>query len=348
MTEGLPARVAELRTPALVVDLDVLDANVTAMGRRWPGSSLRTHVKAFKSTAMARHVAARGHPTFCCATVREVEGLARAGLGEDLLLANEVVVAAEARRLRELDARVTVAVDSPESVAALGAAGPLEVLVDVDVGLPRCGCAPEDAGWIADLARRAGHPVRGVMGYEGHLMVVGDRRERAEGVERSLGLLARAHEVVGGDVVSGGGTGTWDLNTGITELQAGSYTLMDTAYAGLGLPFGQAAAVIGTVLSRSTRKGYAVADVGLKALGMDHGDPSIDGARVWFCSDEHLTFAPEHGPLPAVGAKVAVWPAHIDPTVAYHEQLWVARPSADEPLEEASVLDRWPVDLRGW
>ena len=108
-----------------------------------------------------------------------------------------------------------------------------------------------------------------------------------------MALLVAAHDAVGGEVVSGGGTGTWDINRWITELQAGSYLLMDTAYAKLELPFEAALTLAGTVDLGEPAGGYAVADVGLKALGMDHGNPSIvdpPGAKVWFCSDEHLTF----------------------------------------------------------
>lgn len=159
-----------------------------------------------------------------------------------------------------------------------------------------------------------------------------------------MALLLEAHAVVGGEVISGGGTGTWDLNHWVTELQAGSYTLMDTAYAQLGLPFRPALWIHSTVLSRHPQ-GYAVCDAGLKSLGMDHGNPSIDGATVWFCSDEHITFGPAPGAdatsLPEVGSHVRVWPAHVDPTIALHECLWVV--DAD-----GHVVDRWPVDLRNW
>jgi D-serine deaminase-like pyridoxal phosphate-dependent protein len=151
-----------------------------------------------------------------------------------------------------------------------------------------------------------------------------------------MALLARAHAEVGGDVISAGGTGTFDLNHLASEIQAGSYALMDTSYAKLGLPFRQALCVLGSVISVSS--GWAVADVGLKALGMDHGNPSIEGARVLFCSDEHVTFVSEQ-PL-RVGARVRVWPAHVDPTVAYHERIWLA--------EGEEVVDALPVDLRGW
>ena len=105
-----------------------------------------------------------------------------------------------------------------------------------------------------------------------------------------MGLLMRAHEEVGGEVISAGGTGTYDINTWATEIQAGSYALMDTAYAKLGLPFVHALSVLSTVISVS--KDWVVADCGLKALGMDHGNPSVEGSAVWFCSDEHLTWRP--------------------------------------------------------
>src|SRR5215470_6507864 len=219
-------KTSDLQTPALLVDVDAFEHNLKVMADALPGARLRPHVKAHKCTALARRQAARGHRGFTCATIREMEGLAAAGLGDDLLLANEVL---DARRLGALDARVTVAVDSPETVAAAAAGGVREVLVDVNVGLPRCGCAPEDAGRIAEAARRAGLSVRGVMGYEGHAMLVAERARRAELVAESMQRLRAAHAQVGGEVVSAGGTGSFDLNTAATEIQAGSYALMDTA-----------------------------------------------------------------------------------------------------------------------
>jgi D-serine deaminase-like pyridoxal phosphate-dependent protein len=112
---------------------------------------------------------------------------------------------------------------------------------------------------------------------------------------------------------------------------------MDTAYGKLDLPFRPALTVLATVISVSS--GWAVADCGLKALGMDHGNPSIDEAQVWFCSDEHVTFSATE--LPAVGDRIRVRPAHVDPTVAYHEAMHLVD-------EDGQVLDTWPVDMRGW
>jgi D-serine deaminase-like pyridoxal phosphate-dependent protein len=327
---------SRLATPALLVRRDLLDANLATMAQALPGGRLRPHVKAAKCTALAALQADLGHRAFTCATVAEMEGMARAGLGEDLLLANEVADATRLGALVRDGARITVAVDSEETVDAAAAAGVPEVLVDVNVGLPRCGCRPEDAGRVADAARRRGLEVRGVMGYEGHVVGLEDRAERTEKLEVAMERLVLAHGLVGGEVVSAGGTGTYDLNHWATEIQAGSYALMDTDYARLGLPFAQALSVLSTVVSVSS--GWAVADCGLKALGMDHGNPSIDGATVLYCSDEHVVFTP--GRPVRVGERIEVLPAHVDPTVAYHCFLHI--------VEGDEVVDRWPVDLRGW
>ena len=236
--------VGDLPTPALVVDATALEHNLATMAAALPGDRMRPHVKAHKCTALARRQLEHGHRGFTCATPRELIGLASAGLGDDLLLANESVDDARLRAMAELDARVTIAVDSDATVMAAARAGLREVLVDVDVGLPRCGCLPDDAGRIADHARAAGLDVRGVMGYEGHVVGLTDRAERITKTEQSMAQLLAAHELVGGDVVSGGGTGTYDINSWVTEMQAGSYALMDTAYGALGLPFLRALHVV--------------------------------------------------------------------------------------------------------
>ena len=336
--------VRDLGTPALVIDADALEHNLVTMAAARPGTSLRPHVKAHKSTSLAATQAAHGHPSFTCATPREVVGLAAAGLGHDLLLANEVL---DPRRLAMLAAAqerasITVAVDSPDTVDAAAAAGLRQALIDVNIGLPRCGCRPREAGHIADLARTRGMTVRGVMGYEGHLMVVPDHAEQEAKVRDAVDRLLAAHADVGGEVISAGGTGTYHLHDRVTEVQAGSYALMDSHYAQLGHPFQQACFVVGTVISANPR--FAVADVGLKAMGMDHGNPSIaefdgSGADVWFLSDEHITFVPHVG-VASVGERVWVVPAHIDPTMAMHDVAWLVRGH--------EVIDRWPIDLRGW
>ncbi len=333
-----PSSINELTTPALLIDTATFDRNLAAMDALRPGAELRPHVKAFKSTAMAKRLDADGHHSFCAATPREIEGLVAAGLTEDLLLANETL---DARRLGALSdhANITVAIDSDETLDAAIAGGVRSVLVDIDVGLPRCGCDVDDAGRLADRARAAGLDVRGVMGYEGHLMMVHDRDKKRAQVEQAMAILLQAHARVGGDVVSGGGTGTWDTNTWCTEIQAGSYTLMDTQYDELNMPFEKALSVLATVISVNA-KGWIIADCGLKALGMDHGNPSWDEGEVFFCSDEHITLAPRELSDWKVGDRVRIWPAHVDPTVARHEQFWL--------VDGDTVTDCWAIDLRHW
>jgi D-threonine aldolase len=329
-----PAKIADLPTPALIVDQAALDDNIAVMAAALPGAHLRPHVKAHKCTSLARRQAAAGHTGFTCATIRECEGMVEAGLGDDLLLANEVLNATRLGALVRAGARITVAVDSPETIEAAVAGEVPEVVIDVNVGMPRCGCEPGEAGRLAELATSRGLSVRGVMGYEGHVVGLPEEAEREQQCRAAMELLMAAHADVGGDLISAGGTGTYACNTWATEIQAGSYALMDTAYGRLGLPFQQAVFVLATVISSGRE--WAVADAGIKTLGMDHGKPHIARSKVWFCSDEHTTFSPPR----RIGDRVRLVPGHVDPTLAYHERLYLV--SGDD------VVDIWPVDLRGW
>lgn len=327
-------QLSDLPTPALIADADALEHNLDTMAAALPGERCRPHVKAHKSTALARLQAERGHANFTCATVREVEGMVRAGLGTDLLLANQVL---DCSRLAGLDARVTVAVDSEPTIEAAVSGGVREVVIDVNVGMPRCGCSPDDAGRLADSARSKGLEVRGVMGYEGHVVGVEAHEARVTMTEDCMQRLLAAHEAVGGDLVSAGGTGTYAINTWVNEIQAGSYVLMDSAYARLEqLPFRLGLYVLATVIHANDD--WVVADAGLKSLAMDHGNPEVEQGEVWFYSDEHATFGPRE-PV-SVGDRVRIVPAHIDPTIAKHERIHVF--SGDE------VIDTLEVDLRGW
>lgn len=314
------------------------------MAKIHPGRRLRPHVKAHKCTGLAAEQQGAGHKSFTCATPREILGMIAANVGDDFLLANETL---DPQRLSALanaqdDALITVAVDSEETLFAADKAGIRNVMIDINVGLPRCGCHVSLAGRLADAARIRGITVRGVMGYEGHLMMVTDREEKKERVHQAMALLAEAHEDVGGDIVSAGGTGTYDMFSGTTvnEVQAGSYALMDTHYAQLESPFVQAMWVVGTVISVHDK--WSVADVGLKSLSLDHGDPKIEKNSVWFCSDEHTTFSPTDGePRPKINDRVFVIPSHIDPTMAMHEVAYVANSFGE-------IIAEWPIDLRGW
>ncbi len=305
-----------------------------------PGDALRPHVKAFKSTAVAARLADAGHRRFCCATVREVEGLAAAGLDDDLLLANEVLDATRLGAVAAAGARVTVAVDSEQTIDAAvrrwrarGADRRQRRAAALRVR-PRSRRPPRR------LRPQTGLDVRGVMGYEGHLMDWTDRARQAVAVEQAMSLLLAAHDAVGGDIVSAGGTGTFDINTWANEIQAGSYLFMDTHYAKVGLPFAQALSLLTTVISVNRAGGWVVATVASRPWPWTTATPPSRGPRSSSARTSTHVRPRGDASLPSVGDRVRVVPAHVDPTVAYHERMHVVR--GDQ------VVDDWPIDLRGW
>src|SRR6185295_2212190 len=167
--------------------------------------------------------------------------------------------------------------------------------------------------------------LRGVMGYEGHLQPIVDRAERQQKTCAAMNELVATARLVRAaglpcEIVSGGGTGTFDISgrvPGVTEIQAGSYVLMDTDYARLGLPFEHAFSVLGTVVSKPGA-GYCVADCGHKSTTKDHGLPSVKGmpgASVTLLNDEHAVIALPPGSPVTIGDRIELWPSHTDPTV---------------------------------
>ena len=341
----------DLPTPALCVDVDALGRNLARMAEFFRGRpcALRPHVKAHKTPAIARLQAAAGAAGFTCATIGEAAVLARHGF-DDLLIANELVDPAKRPALRALAERVrlTVAVDSAAGVALLRGL-PVGVLVDVNVGLPRCGVAPADARALARTVADAGLPLRGVMGYEGHAMAIAEPDARAHAARAAMATLLEVAATLRADghaieVVSAGGTGTYAVTgtiPGVTEVQAGSYALMDTAYARFGLPFEEALRCLTTVVSVQGR--LAVLDAGLKALAVDHGNPALPpevGASVLFLSDEHTTLAAGEAFAARPGDRVWLRPSHVDPTVNLHDRLVAFRGE--------EVVDVWPVEARGY
>ena len=326
----------ELPTPALWADVDVLQSNIAEMAKRLPGNRLRPHVKAHKTTALARLQHDAGHLGFTCATTREVMGLAKVGLGDDLLLANETVDVNRLAAMAATNARVTVAVDSEATIDAAAEAGIRECVIDIRVGF-RCGCEVDEAAELANRARASNIAVRGVMGYEGHAMGVVDIDRRRELVKAAMERLLEAHSLVGGELITGGGTGTHAINTWANEIQAGSYVLMDTAYTEqTDQPFGQGLFLQSTIVSVADK--FAVCDAGLKAQGMDHGNPSWVDGEILFCSDEHTNLVPDESLQ--VGDRVSLIPAHIDPTMAKHQVLHL--------VSKGEVIDQWDIDLRHW
>ena len=266
-------------------------------------------------------------------------GMVAAGLGEDLLLANETLDPARLTAMASLQdqavdhrcSRLTRdhrcrSVGGPEVRAHRRQRRAAAVRLRPERGRPSCRLRTRSSAWssVASWATRA------------ISCAVVDRTEQRDLVAEAMDRLIVASLMVGGDIISAGGTGTYDLHDQVNEIQAGSYALMDTDYGGRGHPFKQACFILTTVISSNPE--YAVGDAGLKTHGMDHGNPSIDGATVRFLSDEHVTFVPTT--QMEVGAKVKMIPAHIDPTMAMHEVAWLTK--GDE------VIESWPIDLRGW
>ncbi|RLC57933.1 MAG: DSD1 family PLP-dependent enzyme [Chloroflexi bacterium] len=355
-----PRTVTDIPTPALILDADAMQANIERMAGffREDDCKLRPHFKAHKTPEIARRQLAAGSCRgLTCATVDEA--VAVADICDDILIANEVIGPDKTARVAAISASgvdMKIAVDSAEGLAMAGeaavAAGTeIGVLVDVNVGMPRCGVPPDAA---AELAARAtetpGVRLRGLMGYEGHAVGIAERDKREQVTREAMdGLLAAVSTVreagLPCEIVSAGGTGSYDITgriAGITEVQAGSYVLMDTAYAKLDSPFRQAIWVLGTVISRPA-PGLCVTDSGHKACTEDHGNPDVDGvegASVLFLSDEHASITLPPASAITVGDRIRLIPSHIDPTINLHDVIYV--------LEGDRVTDVWPIAARGY
>jgi 3-hydroxy-D-aspartate aldolase len=368
MTEGPVGRpVAELDTPALLIDLPAFERNLAAMRdlAARAGIAYRPHAKAHKSPVVAGLQQAHGARGVCCAKLGEAEALADGGVA-DVLITGEVVGAPKLRRLVALArrARVAVVADHPDGVAALSGAATsagitLDVLVEVDVGQGRCGTPPgAPAVALAErVARSPGLRFRGFQGYHGAIQMLADFGRRAAEVRAAaarLGETAEAARKAGlpVEVLTGGGTGTAALDVAagvLTELQPGSYVFMDTNYAAIAWdqagappPFARALSVRATVVSRPARE-RAVVDAGLKALSSDGGLPApkdAPGAAFAFGGDEHgiLRF---DGACPLdLGAQVELYPSHCDTTVNLHDRFFAVRGGVVEAVWEITGRGR--------
>jgi D-serine deaminase-like pyridoxal phosphate-dependent protein len=341
-------------TPALVVDLDIFEANVTAMAEmlRGTGKTLRPHVKTHRTPELARRQLGGQAVGVTCATVGEAEAMVAAGI-DDVLIANEVVEPGKIERLASLarQARIGVAVDDREPVAVLSQAASrvavtVDVLIDVDVLLHRCGVGSADeAVALADAVTRSpGLRLRGIMGYEGRVRL-GDE-DRAGKIDRAYALLAEVVVALRGagfgvEVVSGAGTSTLReaiADPTITEIQAGVYALMEPELLNLDLPFRCAVAIRGTVISR--HPGRIVLDIGRRSAGMEYGPPVPIGFAPTdlAISDEHTRVAMPD-PLPPLGSQLDMVPGQIRTTFNLHDHVWVSR--------GGRLIDRWPISARG-
>jgi len=351
----------ETETPALLVDLDKLEKNVKKMADFFADKpcALRPHWKTPKTVEIAKMQLAAGAGGITCAKVSEAEVLVDAGI-YDVLIANEVVGADKVLRLVDLNriGDVKAAVDDPDQVkmiseAAAAAGVRVGLLVDVFVGLPRCGVKPEDAAELAKTVDASpGVELRGVMGYEGHVVNMEDEDRRRAEAEKSMGMLTQAADSIREsglpcEIVSGGGTGTYDISgvfPGVTEIQAGSYCLMDVKYGKLGLGFEKAATILSSVCSRAPAlPGWTIIDAGMKVMTNEFGLPEligVPGARLAMLSEEHGHLVAEGGePDLKPGDKVELTPSHICTTVNLHELMYVVR--GDE------IAGVWEIKARG-
>jgi D-serine deaminase-like pyridoxal phosphate-dependent protein len=330
----------ELPTPALVVDLDVMEANIAAMQAAVSGAgkALRPHAKAHKRVEIAKRQIAAGANGVCCATLREMESMTSAGIG--VLLTTPVASRVKVERITQLSryADVTVVVDHPYQVDLFESTGvPLNVLVDLDIGDHRTG-VPCDERAIALARRVAASPSLRFGGLQAYSVSGSHTVGHAERLLHSTSALASAVMIqkellaIGLDAMrlTGGSTGTWDIDIQIpelTELQAGSYPLMDVAYGKIGgVPFGVAMTVLATVISASHPDRVTV-DAGFKAFSTDRpfGPVAVGlpGATWQWAGDEHgFLFA---DPLPAMGEQVSFVAPHCDPTVNLHEKMYICR-----------------------
>jgi D-serine deaminase-like pyridoxal phosphate-dependent protein len=350
---------SDIPTPALIVDVRALDRNIRRMADFFAPRrcKLRPHFKAHKTAEIARRQLAAGSCSgLTCATVFEAETAAE--FAGDILIANEVVDREKCRRVAALARHITmaIAIDSAAGLEAMSAAAreanaTVGALVDINVGQNRCGVAPgQDAVDLAtQVADAPGLTLRGLMGYEGHVVGIPDRVDREASVSSAMEQLVLTTEmfVAAGlptTIVSAGGTGSYDISStfdAVTEIQAGSYALMDTEYARLDLPFEHALFVLGTVISRPAAE-RCVADSGHKACAKDHGYPSVKnvpGASVVALNDEHATIALSAQSAIIIGDRVYLIPSHIDPTMNLHDVVYA--------FEDDTVVGVWRI-ARGY
>jgi D-serine deaminase-like pyridoxal phosphate-dependent protein len=338
------------------LDLPVVRGNINRMAARTRGPTrLRPHVKSHKSAEIARLQIEAGALGLTAATVWEAAAMTAAGM-DDVLVANEVVGEEKIRQLADLarTARVTVAVDHVRNAQALSAAAgavgtKIGVLLDVDVGLHRCGVRTEQEALVLSdqISQLPGIHLRGVMGYEGHCALEPDRGKRAANVRTAMERLLAVADALRSaglsvEVVSAGGTGTFDLTgcyPGVTELQAGSYVFMDSSRTDLVPEFAVGLTVLATVVSR--HQTTVVLDCGKKTVGVDFAPPRLVGeaARVRYVSEEHTVFDVDSDCGLEVGRRVELIPSYCPTTINLHDVYYV--------VQDGVVIDVWPVLARG-
>src|SRR5215207_2275189 len=355
------AAIADIETPALIVDLDALDRNIAKMAdfSRRTGVRVRPHAKTHKSPAIALRQIAQGAVGQCVQKVGEAEALVRGGV-KDVLVSNQVVGERKLRRLAALaqDATIALCFDSAEQIDAASRVAQ-DFGVELDVGMERCGVAPGKAA--AALARRiADAPnlkFRGLQAYHGRAQHLPTHQERAQAVAYAVDAVRETLDALAAaslscEIIGGAGTGTFAIEaaSGVyNELQVGSYVFMDTEYArieakdgGRYAEFEHTLFVLASVISRAAGE-RAIVDAGLKSYSAEKGPPWVkDGndIEVVGVSDEHgkLRLGPK-APRLSMGDKLWLIPGHCDPTVNLHDWYVGVRHGRVEAL--------WPISARG-
>jgi 3-hydroxy-D-aspartate aldolase len=366
---GVPEGRSKLQTPALVIDLDVLERNIAHMAEfaAKRGIQLRPHAKTHKSAEIARQQIEAGGLGVCVAKLGEAEALADAGV-ENLLITSPVVTDKGIERLIALNARMPdlmATIDNPETAgridtAAKASGKKLKVLVDLDPGMSRTGIPMGDRGFalVEQVTKAGGLEFMGLQCYAGnvqHMESPNERRDRSLSVMRELGEFRDSLKKRGINprIVSGGGTGTFDIDPDahvLTELQVGSYVFMDRQYRdvwtkpGDAVPFETSLFVQTTVIS-ANRDGLATTDAGFKSFATDAGPPEIatgapEGANYFFFGDEQggVLYSTATAKLVPGSVLTCVVP-HCDPTVNLYDVYHAVRGDRLEAI--------WPVDSRG-
>ncbi len=353
-------RLAEIDTPALLLDLDVVERNIATMAAFFAKqrANLRPHFKTPKCPEIAKLQLEAGAIGITCAKIGEAEEIAKAGLDASVLIANEVVGAPKLQRLVDLAARLPeliVAVDSAQQVAALEAVvaesgARIGALIEADIGMHRCGTdTPEETVALARALDESRVDYRGLMGYEGHAVLVPEAAKRIELANTAVEKLQQHRRalVAAGlepEIVSAGGTGTHDISgvaEGVTEIQAGSYVFMDGAYQKVRDEFEPALTILTTVLRRRGR--LIITDCGMKALSQEFGMPrgaDLPLACVGLSEEHGHILIDEGAELDlAPGDTLRLLPSHGDTTINLHETYQVMR---GERVETT-----WPIAARG-
>ncbi|MEE8172613.1 MAG: DSD1 family PLP-dependent enzyme [Alphaproteobacteria bacterium] len=366
---GQPGSRARLMTPALVLDLDAMEGNIARMQgfSEEHDISLRPHCKTHKSIAIARLQIEAGALGIGAATLGEAEIMGGAGI-PGVLVTSPVIADTKIDALMALNREaegLMQTVDNMENLRALDAAAgqagaPLNVVIDVDVGLHRTGAfSVADAVALVEAAVAAGNlKYSGVQGYAGHIMHIEDYQERRETNIADTKPLndtcaALAEKNLTPAIVTGAGTGTYDIDATLgvmSEMQVGSYVVMDVEYrdvhcqGGEGWLFEPALFVRATVVS-ANHDGHATIDAGLKCFATDGPLPDFAsgapiGSSYGYFGDEHgrIAFAQANQRL-ALGDAVECIVPHCDPTINLHDVYHCVRGD--------TLVDIWPVDARG-